>query len=149
MGSPLFPLLCDIYVLYFEEELFSVHKFPHWFRYVADTSVLVPFNTDFSSLLSLVSLIHSCIQFTLEVENNSSLSFLDDSVFEHIHPFSTTVFRKSLSVSLLPHCLSNHLFVQKMAVIYTYVYPSLHICSYLSNLCNELNNLKSLALSRS
>ena len=40
MGSPLSPLLCDIYMHYFEEKLFSVHKFSHWFRYVDDTFVL-------------------------------------------------------------------------------------------------------------
>ena len=32
MGSPLSLLLCDIYMQYFEEKLFSVCKFPLWFR---------------------------------------------------------------------------------------------------------------------
>ena len=69
IGSPHSPLLCDIYMHYFEEKLFSVHKFPHWFGYVDDSFVLVPSNTDFSSLLSLVNAIDSCNQFTLEVES--------------------------------------------------------------------------------
>ena len=77
MGSPLSPLLCDIYMHYFEEKLFSVCKFPHWFRYVDDTFILVPSNIDFSSLLSLGNFIDHCIQFIFEVENNNSLSFLD------------------------------------------------------------------------
>ena len=56
MGSPHFLLLCDSCMLYFEEKLFGVCKFPHWFRYVDDTFVRVPSNTDFSSLLSMVNL---------------------------------------------------------------------------------------------
>ena len=94
MGIPLSPLLRDIYMYYFEEKLFSVCKFPHWFKYVDDIFVLVPFNTDFPSLLSLVNSIDCCTQFTLEVENDKSLSFLDILVFKDIDRFSMTVFRK-------------------------------------------------------
>ena len=93
MGKSLLSLICDIYVHYFEEKLFSVYKFPHWFRYVDDTFVLVPSNTDFSSLLSLVISIDCCIHgikqspFTLEVENDKSLPFLDVLVSEDIDRF--------------------------------------------------------------
>ena len=91
--SPLSPLLCDTYMHYFEEKLLILCKFPHWFGYVDDTFVLIPSNTDFSSLLSLVNLIDRCIQFTMEVENDDSLSFLDVLVSKDIDRFSTTVFR--------------------------------------------------------
>ena len=77
MESLLSPQVCDIYMYYFEEILFSVHKFPDRFRYVDDTFVLVPSNTDFFSLLCLVNLIDNCIQFTLEVENDNPLLFLN------------------------------------------------------------------------
>ena len=48
MGNPLSPLICDIYMHYFEEKHFNVHKFLHRFRYVNDTFILVPSNTNFS-----------------------------------------------------------------------------------------------------
>ena len=126
---------------YYEEKLFNVHKFPYWFRYVYDTFVLFPSNIDFSSLLSLVKPIDSCVQFTLEVQNDNSFSFLDVLIFKDIDRFSTTVFRKSFSVSLPPHIFSNHPPQQKMSAFYTYVYRALHICSDPSNMSNELNNL--------
>jgi hypothetical protein len=94
MGSPLSPLLCDIYMYYFEEKLFGVYKFPYWFRYVDDTFVLVSSTADISSLLSLINSIDPCIQFTYEMENNNSLPFLDVLVSKHSDRFSTTVFRK-------------------------------------------------------
>ena len=94
MRNPLSPLLFDIYMQNFGEKLFIVNKYPQWFRYVDDTFVLVPSNTDFSNLLSLVNSIDSCIQFTLEVESDNSLSFLDVLISKDIDWFSTTVFRK-------------------------------------------------------
>ena len=114
------------------------------FRYVGDTFVVLPSNTDFSILLSLVNLIDSCNQFTSEVENNNSLSFLDVLVAKDIDRFSMTVLRKSFSVSLLPHALSNHSPQQKIAAFYTYVYRALHICSDPSNFSNELDYLNFL-----
>ena len=66
MGSPLSPLLCDIYMLYFDEKHFSVCKFPYWLRHVDDAFVHVPSNTDFSSLPSSINSIDRCIQFTFE-----------------------------------------------------------------------------------
>ena len=41
MGSPFSPLLCDIYLHYFEGKLFSVYKFPYRLTYVDDIFVLV------------------------------------------------------------------------------------------------------------
>ena len=90
-------------------------------RHVDANFVLVPSSTDFSNLLSFVSLIDSSIQFTLEVENDNSLSFLYILVSKDIDRFSTTVFRKLFSVSLHPHALSNHLPQQKMAAFFTYL----------------------------
>ena len=150
MGSPLSPLLCDIDMHYFGEKLFSVHKFPLWFRCVDDTFVLVPSNTDFSSLLSLVSLINSCIQFTLEVENNNSVSFLDVLVSKGFDRFSATVFRKSFSVSLPPHALykQSSSLTEKVCFLYLHLSCFIYLL-YPSNLSNKLNYLKSLALSQS
>ena len=94
----------------------------------------------FSILLLLINSIDSSVQFALAVQKDNSLSFLDVLVSKDIDRFSTTVFRKSFSVSLPPHALSNHLPQQKMAAFYTYVYRALHICSHTSNLFNELNS---------
>ena len=127
LRSPLSPLSCSIYIHYFEEKLLSVYKFPYWFRYVDDTFILVPSNTDFSSLLSVVNLIDCCIQSILEIENNNSLSFLDALVSKCIDQFTTTGFKKSFTVSLPPHVLFNKSPHQKIAAFYTYVYHALQI----------------------
>ena len=113
-----------------------------------DTFLLIPSKTDFSSLMSPVNSIDHCIQFIFEVESDKSLSFLNVLVSKHIDGFSTMVFRKSFWISLPLHALCNHAPQQKIFAFYTYVYRALHICSDPSNLSNEFNYLKSLALSR-
>ena len=125
---------------YFEEKYFSVLKFPHWFKFVNYTFILVPSNTDFSSLLSMVNSIGFFIKCTFETENDISTSFLNVLVSKHIDWVFTTVFRKFLSISLSPHAPSDHPFLQKMSAFYTYINHALDVCSVSSNLPKELNS---------
>ena len=111
-----------------------------------DTSVVVPSNSDFLNLLSSANSIDRCIQFSFEVGNDCFLSFLDVLVSMYIEQFLMTVCRKSFSISLPPHTLSNHLPQQKMATFYAYVYRALQFCFDPSNLSNEFYFLKSLSL---
>ena len=92
MGSQLSFQVCDAYMHCFEEKLSSVRKFPHWFRYMDNTFVLIPSNADSSILLSLNIRIDSFIQLTIEVENNLFLLFLDVLVSKHKTRFSTKMF---------------------------------------------------------
>ena len=109
MKGSLFPLHVIFICTILKKKVFCIHILPHWFKYVDDTFVLVSSSSDFSSSPFLVNSIDSCIQFTFEVLNDNSLSFLDILVSKHIDRFSTIVFRKSFSVSLLPHALSIHI----------------------------------------
>ena len=88
---------------------------------------------------------------------NCCLRLIQLTDSKHIVPFSITIFRKSFSITVFrkpflvflpPHALYNYPSQQKIAFFYTYVYRALHICSDPSNLSNEINYLKSLALSR-
>ena len=133
---------------YFDENLFSLYKFLHWFAYVDDTFILVPSNTDFPSLMSWVNLIDHCIQFTFEVENNNSLLFLDVLVSKHTYYLSTLIGSQQLSSENSPHALSIYPPQQKMAAFCTGLWCFTDICSDVSNFSNELNYLKSLSLSQ-
>ena len=77
MGSPLFPLFCNIYMFYFGEgkrkkNLFSVRKFPHWFRYLDHTFLLVLSNANSSSLINSIDR----IQFIFEIKRTILFRFL-------------------------------------------------------------------------
>ena len=148
MGNPLSPILCDIYMHYFEEVLLSKFNFKCWLRYVDDTFVLVDKNFDRSQLLSLVNSIDPCIQFTHEEESNNKLSFLDVLVSKNGSVFSTSVFRKPFSVSMPPHVNSSHPWQQKVSAFYSYTYRALRLCSDPQSLKSEVAFLKSLAVYR-
>ena len=140
LGSPYFALWY-LYAIFWGN-IVHVHKFPHWFSYVEDNLVLVLSSTDFSSLLSLVNLIVVTFNSLLKLK----ISALDAFISQHIDRFSNIVFKKSLSISFLPHIHSKYRPLQKMPAFYAYVYPALHICSNPSDISSELNYLWSLLL---
>ena len=67
MGSPLSPVLANIYMKYFEEmALGSTSLKPSmWLRYVDDTFILWPQQEDLQTLLDHVNSIRSSLQFTI------------------------------------------------------------------------------------
>ena len=73
MGSPLSPVLANIYKEYFEEmALGSTSIKPSmWLRYVDDTFILWPHKEDVQILLDHVNSIRPSIQFTMEKEQDN------------------------------------------------------------------------------
>ena len=79
MVSCLSPIMCDLYMEYFERNLLpSVVDFElAWYMYVDDVFAVIPNIVDVDNfLLKLNGLIPS-IKFKIEKENNNSLLFLD------------------------------------------------------------------------
>ena len=95
MGSPLGPVLANIFVGFHESLLFE--KFPKPFiylRYVDDT--LVSFSSRNDALLFFHKLndLHSSLLFSMEEENNNKLPFLHVLVERCKFSFITSVYRK-------------------------------------------------------
>ena len=97
-------------------------------------------------VLSTINFIDPFIQFTLEIENNNQLAFLDVLITRFDDYFTTTVFRKSFADSLPPYNLSPHHPKQKRADFCTYVHRAVNICSTDYLLQNELNYIKAVAI---
>ena len=96
MGSPLLPVLANIYMEYFEEmALGSTSLKPYmWLRYVDDTFILWPHQEDVQILRDHVNSIRPSIQFTMEKEQDNRLPFLDVLVTHTEEGFRTSVYRK-------------------------------------------------------
>ena len=93
MGSPLSPVMANIYMEYFEDmALNSAPLWPTmWLRYVDDTFILWPHQED---VLEYVNTIRPSIQFTMEKEKDNQLAFLDILITRTECGFKTTVYRK-------------------------------------------------------
>ena len=96
MGSPLSPVLANIYMEYFEEMVLGSKslKPSMWLRYVDDTFILWPHQEDVQTLLDHVNSIRPSIQFTMEKEQDDKLHFLDVLVTCTEQGFRSSVYRK-------------------------------------------------------
>ena len=95
MGSPLGPILANIFVGFHERRLFD--RFPKPFiylRYVDDTFVSFKSRSDALVFFDTLNQLHFSLSFTIEDENNGQLPFLVVSVERCDSSFLTSVYRK-------------------------------------------------------
>ena len=131
MGSPLGPVLANLFMSFHEKQWLSTYsKSPiHYYkRYVDDIFCLLNSKNDAIDFLNYLNVQHPNIKFTMETETNRNLNFLDISITVNSNQFLTTVHRKSTFSGLL---LNFHSFVPlsyKLGLIYTLVDRIYKIC---------------------
>ena len=76
MGSPLSPVLTNIYIEYFEEMALGSTSLKQsmWLRFVDDSFILWPHQEDVQILLDHVNSIRPSIQFTMEKEQDNKIN---------------------------------------------------------------------------
>ena len=119
MGSPLSPVMANIYMEYFEKLALGTAplKPSMWLRYVDDTFVLWPHPEDPQSLLDHVNSIRTPIQFTMEKESDNKLAFLDVLVTRSEQAFNTSVYRKPTFTGQYLNFASNHPYSVKKGIV--------------------------------
>ncbi|KAK5638773.1 hypothetical protein RI129_013068 [Pyrocoelia pectoralis] len=111
MGSPLSPAIADIYMEDFENK--AIFTFPLkpkcWYRYVDDTFVIWQHGLDnLNDFLQHLNNIHPNIKFTMEIEKQNQLPFLDILVTKIENEFSYTLFRKQTHTNRYLNAHSHH-----------------------------------------
>jgi hypothetical protein len=111
MGSPLAPVVANFYMGHFEEQAMSsaTRKPTWWYRYVDDMFVMWPHGkTELRGFLQHLNNIHPNIKFTMEVEQNGCLPFLDVLVGRRPdRSLGHSVYRKSTHMELYLHAKSS------------------------------------------
>ena len=111
MGSPLSPLLSNIYMEYFEKQLlpFIVDFEIIWFRYVDDVFAVIPNNLNLDAFVNSLNNLAPSIKFTTEREANNCLPYLAVQVMRgNNNKPCFKVYRKPTHSNLYIHVFSGH-----------------------------------------
>ena len=111
MGNPLSPVVANIYMEHFEAlAIESARLKPAtWLRYVDDTFVVWNEGRDkLQDFLEHLNTIRPSIQFTMELEEDGKLPFLDVLVTRGANRLTTKVYRKATHTDRYIHFTSNH-----------------------------------------
>ena len=102
MGSPLGPVLANIFMVHLEQEMIPrlSEKMSSWYRYVDDTFTFIK-EGEIDFVKEALNNFHKDIKFTYETESDSTISFLDVNVTRRSDgTFDTAVYRKKTDNSI-------------------------------------------------
>ena len=131
MGNPLSPVLSNLYMEFFEKNLLAdiLPCNVIWLRYVDDILCLWPCSEDVDSFLTHLNNLVPSIKFTLEVENDCKLPFLDCLIHRVDRTFLFDIYRKPTNVCSYIHFYSSHSDKVKLSVFSSMFLRALRICS--------------------
>jgi len=134
MGSPLSPIMADIVLQDLEE--FCLQKLnidlPIYYRYVDDVLLAAP-REKIDLIFQTFNSYHPRLKFTMELETNKSINFLDTSISIINNTLVFNWYHKSTFSGRYLNYSSHHPFKQKIGVVYGIVdraillsHPSFH-----------------------
>ena len=104
MGSPLGPLMANVFMCHLEEKLTRDGLMPHLYRrYVDDTLARMP-NTDAATMfLTTLNGLHPSLSFTMELPVDDRIPFIGIEIIKNGTKLETQVYRKPTNTGLLLH----------------------------------------------
>ena len=145
MGSPISPVIANLYMELFEQHALST--FPGlkprlWLRYVDDTFVIL--NADQQdSFFNFINSLDTNIKFTQENPKDNTLSFLDTAIHRHLDgTLITKVYRKPINTDHYLRFESNHPLIHKLGVIRTLDYRAETVSSSLEDTEAEKSHIR-------
>ena len=144
MGSPLGPLLANIFMIALEEQTLPLLKkdIANWKRYVDDTHAYI--NPDkIGHILKILNSYHPKIQFTYELEDNNTISFLDVLVKRtQNNKFETSVYRKPTNTDIYMNWNTHAPTNWKIGTLKTLIKRAKTVCSNETLLKREIEHLR-------
>ena len=145
MGSPLAPIIADLFMTKMEQKLnrFSTNRPKIWLRYVDDVFCVFEINVEkIHAFLERINKWHPNLRLTIELEQNKQLPFLDVSVIRENNQHTTTLYRKPTHTDLYLLWESNQCREYKLGLIKTLIVRILRICSTPQHIQEETEQLR-------
>ena len=144
MGSPLGPVLANIFMVHLEETIVPTLNItmPSWFRYVDDTFTFINEN-EIENVRRILNSFHPDIKFTSEIEVNNSISFLDVKLIRKENgSFTTEVHRKETDTNIYIHWKSFAPDTWKIGTLKGLFRRAYVVCSSADGLKKEIDHLR-------
>ena len=151
MGSPVSPIIANLYMEYFEQKTLSTAPHPRlWHRYVDAIFVIQKeiHKQDKQDFLQHINSVDPAIQFTVEDnKEDGAIPFLDNIVKpEADGKLSTTVYRKPTNTGQYLQWDSHHHLSAKFSVIHTLSHRAQTVCSNPDLLHKEKIHLRNVLM---
>ena len=142
MGNCLSPILANIYMEYYETRLASaiLPENTLWLRYVDDIFCKWKSSYDLNATLQHLNNLVPSIKFTIELEENDSIAFLDVKIIKENHRLKFSIHRKMTSNNLIIHSKSFHHKQTKQSALRSMFLRALQVVSP-QFLDDEINNI--------
>lgn len=154
MGSPLSPLLAEIFMAAFEDHLFKsknqfqfCKKIIYWYRYVDDVICLFDGSErQLQLFFNYLNSINKAIQFTMDISQQNIISYLDLNIkiVNGKHNFS--IFRKPTFTDNVIHANSQHPVNHKLAAFHSMLHRLINIPMSSEDYFKELNCIKEIGI---
>ena len=144
MGSPLGPVLANVFMVHLEETLAPtmIESMPIWKRYVDDTFTAVR-KGKIDDVITKLNSFHPNIKFTHEFEEERSIAFLDVMITrQEDGTVQTGVYRKPTNSNVYIHWDSYAPEQWKVGTLLGMIRRAYDICSNEQELTKELDHLK-------
>ena len=145
MGSPLGPLMANVFLCHLEEKLTYEGVMPTLYkRYVDDTLAIMPSTDAASDFLSTLNSLHPSLSFTMEFPVDNKIPFIGMEIIKNGTKIETQVYRKPTNTGLLLHFQSYTDKRYKDCLLKTMIYRAYALSSTNEAFNQECTRLRSI-----
>ena len=145
MGSPLGPLMANVFMCHLEEKLSRDGLMPDLYkRYVDDTLAKMPSGDAASEFLNTLNGLHPSMKFTMELPVSGRIPFIGIEIIKCGTKLETQVYRKQTNSGLLLHYHSHTDKRYKVSLVKTMLHRAYALCSTTEAFNLECNKLRSI-----
>lgn len=149
MGNPLSPVLAEIFMDEIESKIHNnplSSNFIYWYRYVDDIiTCFTGTNRQLDTFVNFINGIHPKIHFTMEMEEDNKINFLDLTLNKVNGKHDFSIFRKPSHTDTVIHNRSLHPYQHKLAAFHSMVHRLISVEQTEENFNKELNIIRQIA----
>uniref|UniRef100_A0A8D8WUJ8 Reverse transcriptase domain-containing protein n=1 Tax=Cacopsylla melanoneura TaxID=428564 RepID=A0A8D8WUJ8_9HEMI len=151
IGSPISPLMAEIFMNHIENKIFNlgdplISSIIYWYRYVDDVFAVVTCSKrQLNLLLRTLNTVNPHIQFTMELEENKSLNFLDLTIMRIQDQLEFSIYRKATCTDTVINKQSNHPDHIKYSAFFSMIHRLISVPMSVENYFKELSIIYTIA----